>query len=287
MSFRVQHNGEFYDCIHEWPKECMIQISEPEISCLKDKMVVSKKPTSERYMFSVFHPVSENIEMPDSFMFGKWQRPRMWVVGYGETLGQSEMSAASRLVDISNCAHKFQRCDDGMGGDARCSKCGIMIPELMLNKDIHFSKYKAIEYHGDEKLFGGTTVVSHLMSTTQEVAYDYGLKESEKVDLICAGWLHHTDGTIFSNDAVERTLKYFFLDPQETHESLVLSYYDLVDTIKILLGCKDAELLARTLKRGKEMLPHFENRGMPHAFFLTTYNLMAEQNLTLISNNLI
>ena len=65
MSFRVQHNGEFYDCIHEWPKECMIQISEPEISCLKDKMVVSKKPTSERYMFSVFHPVSENIEMPD------------------------------------------------------------------------------------------------------------------------------------------------------------------------------------------------------------------------------
>lgn len=287
MSSKIQYNGGFYECANEWPNDCLIQISESEVSCIKDRTIVSKRPDSDCFMFSVFHPVSENIEIPDNFMFGKWQRPRMWVIGHGDTVIDSEISATSRLREISECSHKFQRCDDGMVGDARCCKCGVMIPELMMNKDIHFSKYKAIEYHGDQKLFGKTTVVSHLMSMTQEVAYDYALKDSEKVDLICAGWLHHTDGNIFNNDTVEKILKYFFLEPQEVRESLVLSYYDIVDTVKILLNCKDADLLSKTLERGKNLLPHFENRGMPHASFLTTYNLMAEQNLALISNGLI
>lgn len=287
MSFKVQYNGSFYECYHEWTNDCVIQIREPEISCIKDKTIISKKAYSERFMFSVFHPVSENIEISENFMFGKWQRPRMWIVGYGNTVAESEMSAVSRLQSISECAHRFYRCDDSMNGDARCSKCGIMIPELMLNKDIHFSKYKAMEYHGDDVFFGKTKIVSHLMSTTQEMAYDYGLGDADKIDLICAGWLHHTDGTIFSNDTVEKTLKYLFLEPQEMRQSLILAYYDIVDTIKLLLNCKEIDLLKKTLKRGKDLLPHFESRGMPHASFLTTYNLMAEQNLVLVSNGLI
>jgi len=280
MQYKVQHNSDFYECTHSWIDDCSIQISEPDIACVKNGKIIQKHSDGDnKYLFSVLHPVTDNIEMPEAFLFGKWQRHMMWLTGSGKTIEASEKSAALRLSKVSSCSHNFIKVDDDLFGDARCSHCGVFIQEYFLHRDIHYSKYKAFEFHGEQKFSGDITIKSHLFSTTQEMAYDYHLDEVHKIDLMCAGWLHHTNGQISSSDIVEKTIKYFYLDPKEMHESLLLTYYDLTDTMKILMQSKNIDLLKETLQKSLEILPFFESKDMPHANFIKMYNSMAQQSI--------
>jgi hypothetical protein len=122
------------------------------------------------------------------------------------------------------------------------------------------------------------------MSTTQEMAYDPNLNYNDKINLMCAGWMHHTNGQLHYNDLVEKILKYFYLDPKSMNESVILKYYDCVDMIKLLLDKKNYDILKKQIEEGNELIKALNDLDLPHASFLQSYILMGEQTI-LISNH--
>ena len=173
---------------------------------------------------------------------------------------------------------------DEINGDAICQKCSVFVSEFFLNKQIHYAKYNSLAFHNNSLLFDNISIKMHLMSTTQEMAYDPNLKIDEKINLMCAGWMHHTNGQLHYNDLVEKILKYFYLDPKNMYESMILKYYDCVDMIKFLLNSKNYDILEKEIKESKNLFKILTEFGLPHSTFLQSYILMGEQTL-LIANH--
>ncbi len=279
MSFSIDHEEGKYDCQKQWLPDSYFKISSSNISYIKEGRIKTKKDPTYKYLFAVLHPVSDNIKIPDSYIFEKWQRPRMWVTGYGRDIQESEAAAYVKYCKISQCNHDFILSGEEINGDATCSKCSVYVSEYFLNKNIHYAKYNSLAFHQNDVLFEDIKISHHLMSLTQEMAYDPNLKIDEKINLMCAGWMHHTNGQLQYNDIVEKILKYFYLDPKSMYESMLLKYYDSVDMIKFLLNSKKYNILKKEVDEANILLKILHDFDLPHASFLQSYILMGEQTL--------
>lgn len=286
MSYKVLFDSTYYECQMGWSEGCTFQIKDSEINYRKDRSLLQKTDIENKFMFASLCPAPENIIVTDVFVLGKWQRPKVWMVGRGRSIGEAESAAFEQYAKAGKCDHKFSNKDDSdLSGDGVCKTCGIFVTELFLHPNIRSAKYKALARHGNQTLFGDVMLKNHLMSMTQEMIFDPHLSPGKKVDFVCAGWLHHTNGDINSTDNVDQILKFFHLDPSAKQESMILQYYDIVDTIKYLLVDQNQSLLEKTLQESKDLLISFERYSMPHAHFLTSYILMCEQAI-LVANSL-
>ena len=278
MSYRIEQAGSVHECSREWSEDSHFKVSEVRIKSVRNRSVTEKDDAEEKYTFAAFHPITDNISMPDSFFMGKWQKPRMWITGRGPTIAMAEEFALRRMGEVSSCDHKFRKADEGMTGDAICNRCGVFVSELFLHPDIHFAKYNSLARHGDSDVESGVKMRVHLAGTTTEMSFDPHLKTERKVDLLCAGWMHHADG-LPAKGATERILKYFHLDPSGMYESLLLSYYDTVDMIKLLLPIRNCEVLRKYSERASTILDHMKETDLPHSGFLESYIVMIEQKI--------
>lgn len=278
MQFKLEQGELEYNCSVAWDADSSFRLSESKIKYVRDRKIVDREDEQDKFLFSVFHPITRRIEMPDIFTGGRWRKPRFWIVGRGPTVERAEASALARLEEISACDHSFHLADDSMSGDAVCSRCEAFVPEYFLNSDIHFAKYKSLERHGEDEVEPGIKYRTHLAGTTTEMSFDPHLSKSEKVCLMCAGWMHHADG-IPTNQMSEKILKYFHLEPGNMYESLVLSYYDCVDMIKSLLNSKNHNALTKYKNKAIDLVKDMQRIDLPHCGFLESYILMAEQTI--------
>jgi len=284
MLSSVEYDGGTYSCVYPWSSDSFVKISTTDISYIKEGKMKTKKDVDYKYLFAIFHPIPENISMPDVFIFEKWQKQRIWITGYGINLEEAEKAAFNKYKIVSSCPHTFKNNGDKINGDASCKNCSVYVSELFLHKDIHYAKYNSLAFHKNDFLFDDITVKSHLMSTTQEMAYDPNLNYNDKINLMCAGWMHHTNGQLHYNDLVEKILKYFYLDPKSMNESVILKYYDCVDMIKLLLDKKNYDILKRQIEEGNELIKVLNDLDLPHASFLQSYILMGEQTILILNH---
>lgn len=276
-----------YSSSKDWGEDAIVKIKESEINYLKYKNLYSKKDNKDKYLFAANVQIPESINLPNIFILEKWQRPRIWITGRGKKIEIAEDDAYNNFQKIKSCSHDFyNESQNDLVGDGICRKCKVFVQEYFINQDIRKSKYESLELHKDDIFFGKIPLKNHLYSMTQEAAYDINLKPNEKVDLMCAGWLHHSNGQLHSNDCVENILKYFYLEPKKMYESLILQYYDLVDNIKILVQLNnDHENLNKINENAKVLLREMEQKGLPNAYFLQSWILMADQTLLISANN--
>lgn len=285
MSYKVLFDSTYYECQMGWSDGCTFQIKDSEINYRKDRSVLQKTDSENRFMFASLCPTPESITSPDVFVLGKWQRPKVWMVGRGKSIREAEAAAFEKHSEVERCHHNFANKDKScLSGDGICKKCGVFVTEMFLHPNIRNAKYKALAHHENQILFADVMLKNHLMSMTQEMVFDPHLPPDSKVDFVCAGWLHHTNGEINSTDNVDQILKFFYLDPKAKQESMVLQYYDVVDTIKYLLVNQNQSLMEKTLQESKDLLIGFERQSMPHAHFLISYILMCEQAM-LVANS--
>lgn len=281
MACSVEHGGSLHKCSESWSHESIFKVSEVKIKSVRDRNVVEREDTEERYTFAAFHPVTDNISMPESFFMGKWQKPRIWLTGRGRTIVEAEETALKRMGQVAGCDHRFRKADDGMTGDATCMRCNVFVSELFLNPDIHYAKYNSLSQHGESEVEPGIKLRNHLSGMTTEMSFDPHLATNQKIDLLCAGWMHHADGIPSKNNS-EKILKYFHLDPSGMRESLLLSYYDTVDMIRHLLSTDNHEALSKYAESASAIMGHMKNTDLPHSGFLESYILMVEQKFCAI-----
>lgn len=266
-----------HECKFDWGHDVIVKLQKNEIITLKNKIILSKEDKNNGYFFAANCPSPENIEAQNIYFQEKWQKPRVWITGRGKNPLDAEKSAYEKFLKCKICTHDFlQQSDSILIGDAVCKICGLFISEYFMQEDIKKAKYLSLSYHHNEILFDDVTVANHLHSMTTEMIYDINLRDNEKIDLMCAGWLHHSHGNLSSNDKVEQILKYFYLDHKQQYESIILQYYDIVDTIRILLNKpKHKDFLKKTVILGKELLQELENRNLPNSTFLQSWLMMA------------
>lgn len=281
MLSNIEYDDGFYNCSQSWDENSMIKIACNDINYVSDKKLKSKKDLDSKYLFAVLHPISENIQMENIFIFDKWQKQKMWITSGGKTVQDAELKAFQKYKRIASCNHDFVLSGDEINGDALCKKCSAFVSEYFLNKKIHYAKYQSLAFHRESILFDNITVKMHLMSMVQEMAYDPNLDIDEKINLMCAGWMHHTNGQLIYNDVVENILKYFYLEPHKMYESIILKYYDCVDMIKFLLNSKQYDMLQKEINDAKKLNEVLLSYGMPHNNFLQSYILMGEQTILL------
>ena len=270
-----------YDCKFDWGSDSLIKVRQSDINFIQNKTLKCKQDKENKYLFAVNLNIPDSLDMADIFVMDKWQKPRIWVTGRASCPEKAEANAVRNLEKIKSCNHHFKNeSNNDLIGDASCLHCNLFVPEYFLNNDIKKAKYNALAYHKNDMFIDGIELKNHLYSVVTEMNFDINLKDHEKIDLICAGWLHHTNGNIEANDFVEKILKYFYLEPSIMHESLILQYYDLVDTMKILIHSQtDMDKLCKVNALAKSLVQHFEDKSMPNATFLQSWILMADQTI--------
>ena len=282
----AKNNEVNYKCKLHWGKNSISKVRESNIYNVKDKNLTVKKDEDNQYLFAVNINIPDNVNMENIYVMDEWQKPRVWITGRGQCPEKAENDASDNFYKVQKCKHQFKNeSKNELTGDASCLHCNLFIPEYYMHPDIRKSKYNALSYHKDDYLISGVFLKNHLHSVTTEMSFDINLQDEEKIDMISAGWLHHSNGNLDSNDKVEKILKYFYLDSSKIYESLILQYYDLLDTMKILIHTNsDTKKLQEVTNLAKSVLTHYEKRSMPNASFLESWIVMAEQ--TILTKNI-
>jgi hypothetical protein len=116
MLSNVEYDGGTYSCVYPWSSDSFVKISTSDISYIKEGKMKTKKDVDYKYLFAIFHPIPENISMPDVFIFEKWQKQRIWITGYGINLEEAEKAAVEpEVTTVEERVAKGETYIDGLG----------------------------------------------------------------------------------------------------------------------------------------------------------------------------
>ena len=148
------------------------------------------------YNLTVSVPCPDNITIKDMFVTGEGiQRPRISMVGCGDSPEQAEKDAYEQYVKITNCDHKWISLaddDSDISGDCFCEKCRICVYDLQMDEKLRNARNLAYEAHeGQFRKYKKIPYIDHPEEVYFLVAsWGFPLSKEQRLLMAKAAYLH-------------------------------------------------------------------------------------------------